>query len=71
MSLNSVKVTIDGICGRERERERSAYKVLIGKSEGMRLHERPKRRWENAIKMFVKEIMWQGVHWIRQAQVKK
>jgi hypothetical protein len=27
--------------------ERKVYKVLVGKPEGKRLLERPRRRWEN------------------------
>jgi hypothetical protein len=34
---------------------RSAYKILIGKSEGKRLLGRPKRRWEDNIRMDLRE----------------
>ena len=30
---------------------RGAYRVLVGKTEGRRLLERPRRRWEDNIKM--------------------
>jgi hypothetical protein len=33
---------------------RNAYKVLIGKPEGKRLHGRPRRRLENNIRMNLK-----------------
>jgi hypothetical protein len=33
------------------EEKRKVYRVLIGKAEGKRPLERPKRRWENVIRM--------------------
>jgi hypothetical protein len=47
---------------------RNVYRVLVGKSEGKRPLERPRRRWENGIKMDVREISWWGVEWIHLAQ---
>jgi hypothetical protein len=38
--------------------ERKVYRVLVGKPEGKRLLERPKRRWEDGIKMVPREIGW-------------
>jgi hypothetical protein len=38
------------------------YKVLVGKSKGRRPLGRPRRRWEDGIRMDLKEIGW-GV-WI-------
>jgi hypothetical protein len=46
---------------------RNVYRVLVGKPEGKRPLERPRRRWENGIKMELREIGW-GVEWIRLAQ---
>jgi hypothetical protein len=40
---------------------------LVGKLEGMRLLGRPKRRWENNIKMYIKGIVREGVEWIHLA----
>jgi hypothetical protein len=34
---------------------RVAYRVLVGRSEGWRPHGRPRRRWENNIKMVLQE----------------
>jgi hypothetical protein len=31
--------------------ERKVYKVLVGKTEGKRLLARPRRRWEDGIRM--------------------
>jgi hypothetical protein len=39
---------------------RNAYRVLVGKPEGKRPLERPTCRWENVIKMDVREIGWGG-----------
>jgi hypothetical protein len=36
--------------------ERKVYKVLVGKPEGMRPLGRPRRKWENGIRMDLREI---------------
>jgi hypothetical protein len=38
---------------------RKVYRVLVGKSAGKRSLERPKRRWEDGIKMDVREFGWE------------
>jgi hypothetical protein len=43
-------------------------KVLVGKSEGKRPLERPRRRWEDGIRMDLREIGLVGVDRIRLAQ---
>jgi hypothetical protein len=48
--------------------ERKVYKVLVGMHEGKRPLGRPKRRWEDGIRMDLREIGVGGVHWIRLAQ---
>jgi hypothetical protein len=48
--------------------ERKLYKVLVGKSEGKRPLGRPRRRWEDVIRMGVREIGLGGVDWIRLSQ---
>jgi hypothetical protein len=37
---------------------RNVYRVLVGKPEGKRSLERPRRRWEDGIKMDLREIGW-------------
>jgi hypothetical protein len=44
--------------------ERKVNKVLVGKSEGKRLLGRPRRRWEDGIRMDLREIGLGGVDWI-------
>jgi hypothetical protein len=44
------------------------YRVLVGKSEGKRPLERPRRRWVDGIKMDLREIGCGGVEWIHLAQ---
>jgi hypothetical protein len=39
------------------------YKVLVGKPKGKRQLGKPRRRWEDWIRMDVREIGW-GVVWI-------
>jgi hypothetical protein len=48
--------------------ERKMYKVLVGKPEGKRLLGRPRRRWEDGIRMDLREIGLGGVDWIRLPQ---
>ena len=35
---------------------RDAHRVLVGKSEGKRQLGRPRRRWEDKIKMYLQEV---------------
>jgi hypothetical protein len=39
---------------------RNVYRVLVGKPEGRRPLERPRHRWEDGIKMDLREIVWGG-----------
>jgi hypothetical protein len=48
--------------------KRNVYRDLVGKPEGKRPLERPRRRWEDGIKMHLGEIGWGGVEWIHVAQ---
>jgi hypothetical protein len=38
-----------------------AYRALVGKPEGRRPLERPRRRWEDNIKMDLREAGWRGM----------
>jgi hypothetical protein len=49
-------------------KKRKLYKVLVGKPEGKRPLGRPRRRWEDGIRMDLREISLRGVDWIRLAQ---
>jgi hypothetical protein len=48
--------------------KRNAYRILVGKSEGKRPLGRPRRRWEDNIRMDLREIGWGGMDWIDLAQ---
>jgi hypothetical protein len=48
--------------------ERNVYKVLMGKPEGKRPLGRPRRRWEDGIRMDLREIGLRSVDWIQLAQ---
>jgi len=43
---------------------RGVYRVLVGKPEGKRLLSRPRRRWENNIKMDLQEVGFGSMDWI-------
>jgi hypothetical protein len=48
--------------------DRKVYKVLAGKPEGKRPLGRPRRRWEDWIRMDLRKIGLGGVDWILLAQ---
>jgi hypothetical protein len=50
--------------------ERKVYKVLVGKPEGKRPLGRPRRRWEDGIRMDLREIGLGCVYWILLSQDK-
>jgi hypothetical protein len=56
-----------GACGAHGGGERS-YNILVGRSEGRRPLIRPRRRWEDNIKMDLREIGFGNVDWIHWAQ---
>jgi len=42
-------------------RERTcAYRIFVGRPEGTRLLARPRRRWEDKIKMDLQEVGWEA-----------
>jgi hypothetical protein len=47
---------------------RGAYRALAGKPEGRRPLGRPRRRWEDNIKMDLRKVGWEGADWIDLAQ---
>jgi hypothetical protein len=50
---------------------RGAYRALMGRPEGRRPLERPRRRWEDNIKMDLREVGWGGgMDWINLAEDK-
>jgi hypothetical protein len=48
--------------------ERKVYKVLVGKPEGNRPLGRPRRRWEDGIRMDLRDIGLGCVDWIGLSQ---
>jgi hypothetical protein len=53
---------------------RHVYRVLVGKPEGKITLGRPRRRWEDGIKMDLREIGWgtgvlSGFTWLRRGTV--
>ena len=44
------------------------YRVLVGKPEGKRPLGRPRRRWEDNIKMGLQEVGGGGGNWMELAQ---
>ena len=50
------------------EERRGVYSVLVGKPEGKRPLGRPRRRWDDNIKMDLREVGCGGMDWIELAQ---
>ena len=48
---------------------RRVYRVLVGKSEGKRPLWRPRRRWDDNIKMDLQKVWCDSMGWIELAQV--
>jgi hypothetical protein len=58
---------VGGTCSTHRE-GKVVYRVLVGRPEGKIPLRRPMRRWEDNIKMDLKERGIDGANWIRLAQ---
>ena len=65
--INSRRMTWAGHVARMGER-RGVYRVLVGEPEGKRPLGRPRRRWEDNIKMDLHEVRCGGMDWIGLAQ---
>jgi hypothetical protein len=48
--------------------ERKVYKFLVAKPEGKKPTGTPRRRWEDEIRMDLRELGSGGANWIRLAQ---
>jgi hypothetical protein len=46
---------------------RGACRILVGRPEGRRPLERPRRRWEDNIKMDLQGLGLKGMDWINMA----
>jgi hypothetical protein len=58
---------VGGTCGTHGE-GRGVYRVLVRRLEGKRPVGRPRRRWEDNIKMDLREKGIDGANWIHLAQ---
>jgi hypothetical protein len=48
--------------------KRNAYRILVGKPEENRPLGRPRHRWVDNIKMYLREGGWDGIDWIDLGQ---
>jgi hypothetical protein len=48
--------------------KRNAYRIFVGQPEGKRPLGRPRRRWVTNIKMYQREIGWDGMDWVDLVQ---
>jgi len=49
-------------------KQRGVYRVLVGRAEGKRPLGRPRHRWDDNIKMGLREMGIDGAYWIKLAQ---
>ena len=56
-----IKIEIGGACSMYGER-RGVYRVLVGEPEGKRPLRKPRRRWEDNIKMDLQEVGCEGMN---------
>ena len=66
-SLKSRRLRWEGHVARM-EQSRNAYRVLVGKPERKRPLGRPKRRWEDNIKMDLREVGCDPGEWVDLAE---
>jgi hypothetical protein len=64
---NQIKNEMGGACSTYGEK-RDAYRILVGRPDRRRQLGRPRRRWEDNIKMDLQEVGWVGMNWIELAQ---
>jgi hypothetical protein len=50
--------------------KKTAYRILVGKPEGKRPLEKPRRKWVDNTKMDLRGIGWDGMDWNDLAQVR-
>jgi hypothetical protein len=65
--IKSRRMTWSGHVARMGE-GRDVYRILVGRPECKRPLERPRRRWEDNIKMDLSEIGIDGANWTKLAQ---
>jgi hypothetical protein len=63
------KNEMGGECSADAER-RGVYRVLVGKPEGKKPLGRPRRRWNDYIKIDLQVVGCGGMDWIELAQVR-
>jgi hypothetical protein len=61
------KNEMGGACSTDGE-SKGVYRVMVGKPVGMRPLGRPRRRWEDNIKMDLQKVGFRGMDWIDLAQ---
>jgi hypothetical protein len=59
---------VGGTCGTHGGEGRGVYRVSVGKPEGKRPLGRPRRRWEDNIKLDLRKIGIDGANWIQLAE---
>jgi hypothetical protein len=58
---------MDRTCSTHWEK-RNLHRFLVGKPEGKRSLRRPRRKWEDNVKIDLREILWGVMDWVYLAQ---
>jgi hypothetical protein len=66
--IKSRRMRWAGHVARMGEERKKVNRVLVGNPKGKRQLGRPRRRWEDGIRMYLKETGWGSVGWIYLAQ---
>jgi hypothetical protein len=61
------RVRLTGLVARMRAM-RNSYKIFVGRPDGNREFGRPRYRWKGNIRIYLRELGWEGVDWIHLAQ---
>jgi hypothetical protein len=65
---DQIKEVMMGRAYRAQGRDETCNNTLVGKPVGKEPLGRPRRRWEDNIKMDLREVGWEDVDWMHVAQ---
>jgi hypothetical protein len=64
---DKIENEMGGVCSAD-GKERGVYRVLVGKPGGKRPLGRPRRKWEDNIRIDLQEVRCGSMDWFRLAQ---
>jgi hypothetical protein len=67
LCILQIKDEMSGACSTH-SRDEKCYKILVGNPPGKSPPGRPRRCWENNIRIDIREMEWESVDWTHLAQ---